>query len=250
MNTKRLGIILFAIMLPFTILAKEENLAKEKNNVVKITSRGMNKLFAGIYNIVDISVAGVPQSDLKIGCTNATIQQIGKGSFRVKPIKVGQECVITVFGKDVNQNVGYQSFQTLALPLPEAYLDTDYKADSLTKTSDIPKANLDILNNAGGGKINKESLLAIKGITAKLATYMYDIFDTEPCFQVLEFNMKFLEKNGEVMVIHSASREITDQMRKKLKNVESGSTFYVTDIMVQSSDHLRRKLRPIEVIVK
>ena len=244
MNTKRLGIIIFAIMLPFMIWANEETY------VVKIAPRGMNKLFAGIYNVVDISVAGVPQSDLKVAFTNAMAQKIGEGSFRVKPIKMGQECVITVFVKDVEQKVGVQSFRVLALPLPEAYLDTEYKVDSLTKISDIPKANLDIRNNAGGGKINKESLLAIKGITAKLATYMYDIFDTEPRFQVLEFNMKFFEKNGEVTVLHSASSEITDQMREKLKNVEKGTTFYVTDIMVQSSDRLRRKLRPIEIIVK
>ena len=70
MNTKRLGIIIFAIMLPFMIWANEETY------VVKIAPRGMNKLFAGIYNVVDISVAGVPQSDLKVAFTNAMAQKI------------------------------------------------------------------------------------------------------------------------------------------------------------------------------
>ena len=187
-----------------------------------------NVFFVGVPNSVEISVPGVPISDLRIEVSNASMLKRTSG-FDIKPIKPSLPCIISVYARRGDEMLFAcnKEFRTLPLPRPSASLD-------------LATMRFD------GGKIDKDSLLAVQ----KVAAYLDSDLIKEVRYVVLGFNLKLADGKGGFEVLHSDSESFTAPMLKELKKAKPGTTFFVTDVTVKAPDQRMLKLSPMEVVVK
>lgn len=187
-----------------------------------------NVFFVGVPNSVEVSVPGFSSSDIKLEVSNAMIFKRASG-FDIKPIKPSLPCIISVYARrgDEMLFVCNKEFRTLPLPRPSASLD-------------LATMRFD------GGKIDKDSLLAVQ----KVAAYLDSDLIKEVRYVVLGFNLKLADGKGGFKVLHSDSESFTAPMLKELKKAKAGTTFFVTDVTVKAPDQRKLKLSPMEVVVK
>ncbi|MBO4331619.1 MAG: hypothetical protein J5875_00445 [Paludibacteraceae bacterium] len=189
-----------------------------------------NVLFAGVLNSVNVSVPGVPISDLRIEFSNVSMSKRTSGSgFDIKPEKPSLPCIISVYARrgDEMLFVCSKEFRTLPLPRPSAFFNLGS-------------------GRFGGGFIDKDSLLTVQ----KVAAYLDSDLIEDVRYVVLGFDMKFADGKGSFKVLHSDSESFTAPMLKEMKKARSGTTFFVTGVKVKSPDHAMYTLSPIEVVVK
>lgn len=189
-----------------------------------------NVFFVGVPNSVEISVPGVPISDLRIEFSNVSMSKRTSGSgFDIKPEKPSLPCIISVYARrgDEMQCVCHKAYRVLTLPHPVASFD-------------LASMRFE------GGKIDKDTLLTVKKVSAYLDFELHK----DARYAVLGFDMKFSDGNGGFKVLHSNSDSVTDSMLEEMKKAESGTTFFVTGITVKAPDQRKLKLSPMEVVVR
>lgn len=189
-----------------------------------------NVFFVGVPNSVEISVPGVPISDLRIEFSNVSMSKRTSGSgFDIKPKKPSLPCIISVYARrgDEMLFVCSKEFRTLPLPRPSASFNLGS-------------------GRFGGGFIDKDSLLTVQ----KVAAYLDSDLIKDVRYVVLGFDMKFADGKGSFKVLHSDSESFTAPMLKEMKKARSGTTFFVTGVKVKSPDHAMYTLSPIEVVVR
>lgn len=196
--------------------------------VAIVTPKESGVLFAGVFNTVDVLVPGFSSSDIKLEVSNAVV--LRKPSwFDIKPLIPGRPCIVSVFVRSGDEFLCMcnKEFRTLPLPRPSASLD-------------LATIRFD------GGKIDKDSLLAVQ----KVAAYLDSDLIEDVRYVVLGFDMKFADGKGSFKVLHSDSESFTAPMLKEMKKARSGTTFFVTGVKVKSPDHAMYTLSPIEVVVR
>ena len=196
--------------------------------VAIVTPKESGVLFAGVFNTVDVLVPGFSSSDIKLEVSNAVV--LRKPSwFDIKPLIPGRPCIVSVFVRSGDEFLCMcnKEFRTLPLPRPSASLD-------------LATMRFD------GGKIDKDSLLAVQ----KVAAYLDSDLIEDVRYVVLGFDMKFADGKGSFKVLHSDSESFTAPMLKEMKKARSGTTFFVTGVKVKSPDHAMYTLSPIEVVVR
>ena len=196
--------------------------------VAIVTPKESGVLFAGVFNTVDVLVPGFSSSDIKLEVSNAVV--LRKPSwFDIKPLIPGRPCIVSVFVRSGDEFLCMcnKEFRTLPLPRPSASLD-------------LATIRFD------GGKIDKDSLLAVQ----KVAAYLDSDLIEDVRYVVLGFNLKLADGKGGFKVLHSDSESFTAPMLKELKKAKPGTTFFVTDVAVKAPDQRMLKLSPMEVVVK
>ncbi len=198
---------------------------------VTISADMMNVFYAGIDNIVSISVPGVPSSSINATMAGGTLQRTATG-WVAKPAKVGQECLISVSASidGKNQPVGAKSFRVKALPPPVAFIDYKDASGNPAKYK-------------GGVKFPKARLLAASGVKAEL-----DDADLDVKYRVLGFDINFFDTMGNTLLETSNSSDFTDRQWAQIKKLSKGKTFYIK-ARAQGPDGIQRVLPPVEVIV-
>ena len=198
-----------------------------------VSATMMNVLYAGINNPISIAVPGVPQSSISATMTNGTLSKSGEG-WVAHPAKVGTECVITVTAEMDGQrtNVGSTTFRVRKLPDPTPFIT--YK-----DASGQP-------NRYKGGKpgITKALLLAAGGLDAAIDDEILNID-----YKVVSFECNFVDAMGDYHPEASNSSQFTERQKDRIKRLQHGKQFFITNVKATGPDGITRTISPIQVII-
>ena len=196
-----------------------------------ISADQMNVFYAGIDNQVSISVPGVPAGYISASMTGGSLRKTGKG-WVVRPLKPGTPCVISVTAKidGKTQSMGKKSFRVKMLPPPVAFFTYTENGGTFKYKGQTP--------------IQKQHLLGLEQLRAEL-----DDADIEADFSVLGFEMTIPGVMG-TTIERSAGKSFTAKQRAAIKDMRSGSKFFISGIQAKGPDGITRKLPPMEVVVR
>ena len=193
-----------------------------KQSVV-VSPTKMNVLYIlgdKVGNPVDISVPGVSQDKISASCNNGKIVKKG-ASWEVYPTKVGPAKIsisAEIDGK--RKNMGAMEFRVKRVPDPIASLP------GLSKQ----------------GKIKKNQLTAN---STKLIAEMKD-FDFDLKFRVTGFTIAATYK-GNFVEKKTRGAKLTDEMKELIKDLQRGSTVFITNISAKGPDGKPRQLGALPV---
>lgn len=192
----------------------------------------MNVLYAGIDNPLSISVPGVPQNDIAVSASNATLTRKGN-EWIARPADVSRDVEIKVSATidGVTSPVATQKFRVRRLPDPSPYLIyTD--AEGHTQ------------NYKGGRPLAKHLLNTVPGIGAAIDDGILDI-----AFTVNSFETVFFDSMGNAMVEISDGPRFSQRQKDALRRLNRGKRFYISRIKATGPDGITRDIAPLEVIV-
>lgn len=192
----------------------------------------MNVLYAGIDNPLSISVPGVPQSDIQVSASNATLTRSGNG-WIARPTSVNNDIEIKVSAtiNGVTSPVATQKFRVRRLPDPSPYLVyTDTEGNRQ--------------NYKGGRPIAKHLLNTVPGIGAAIDDGILDIN-----FTVNSFETVFFDSMGNALVEISDGANFSQRQKDALRRLNRGKRFYISRIKATGPDGVTRDIAPLEVIV-
>ncbi len=191
-----------------------------------VSATMMNVLYAGIDNPIEISVPGVPMSEV------SSLVKNGNG-WVARPTAVGSEAVVTVNAQmdGRSMTMGTHKFRVRKLPDPTPYIA--YKdgngAESRFK---------------GGRGFPKASLLAAPGISAAIDDGLLNIQ-----FKVLSFETVFFDSMGNAIPEVSDGANFSQRQKDSFRRLSRGKRFYISRVKAVGPDGITRDLAPIEVIV-
>ena len=202
-----------------------------------VSATMMNVLYAGYENPMSVSVPGIPANkvSMRIKKGSAKIRSNGKKGYIVIPTKVGEELKIAVTalndeGRTIN--IGEYPFRVRQLPDPTPFIEYKDK-DGHTK------------RYRGGTKFNKRTLLSTKGITAAIDDGLLNIG-----FKVLSFETIFFGRTGDAKRLVSQTSLFTEEQKNEISNLGRGKRFYITNVMAEGPDKVKRRLPVLEVIIE
>lgn len=195
-----------------------------------ISAEQMNVFYAGIDNPVNISVPGVPASNVMATMTGGTLRRDAKG-WVVRPSKPGTPCVFSVSVKmdGKTQNMGQKSFRVKQLPPPVGFIPY------VDEQGNPQKHKL--------GKIKKNIMLGVTELRAEL-----DDADIEAHYDVLSFEMNISGAMGAI-VETSPNKNFTPRQKDLIKGMARNSKFFLSNIKAKGPDGVTRTLPPMEVIL-
>lgn len=197
-----------------------------------VSASMMNVLYAGIDNPIEVSVPGVPMSDITVSMSNGSLVASGD-HWIAHPTNVGAEAVVTVSANmdGRSMQVGSRSFRVRKLPDPSPYIE--YK-----------DGNGSTAHFKGGKGFSKGALLAAPGIGAAIDDGLLNIQ-----FKVLSFETVFFDSMGNAMPEVSSGSQFSSRQKEQFKRLSRGKRFFITRIKATGPDGITRDLSPIEVIV-
>lgn len=194
----------------------------------------MNVLYAGYDNPISISVPGVPLSSVSATMTNGTLRQTSEGHYIVRPSKIGQDAVVTVFSSHsgTNRQMAQYSFRVRKLPEPTPYIETKDEQGNPDRYT--------------GGAIEKSRLTA----ATKLSAAVDDGIIHTP-FSVKSFEIVFFDNMGNAVPITSDVASFSAQQTETIKKLTRGKRFYISRVTAMGPDGIERKLNTsMEVIIR
>jgi hypothetical protein len=210
--TKKMIVILFAILSNFQLYSQTEKL-------VVISADRLKILYVGIDNPVSIAVQGITSDKLKVSISNGTI--IGSnGKYIVKP---GQDSIsiieVTAEIKPGEiKKVGCDTFIIKRIPDP------------------IPSIGKYISNSY----ISKDELLKNAEINVSLNLP----FDLN--FEVISFSFTYKENNN-LITKKVIGNKFTQEIITAINNLKVESKVYFEDIKAKGPDGAVRRLSPIVI---
>ena len=184
-----------------------------------------NVLYIGYTNPVKITAPNISSQDLTVTVTNAAVSKTTKG-YIVVPQGV-PACDMTIIGK-VDGKVcmlAKQTFRTKQLPNPTAVIKVGGKSFF-------------------GGSMSKAEIRGVNEITAEIMESDFN----KVRFIVLGFDLRIF-KSGEMSLFAVQGGKLTDIMKNKLLQLQSGDVVYFTNIRVKGPDGRVRKLSPVECVI-
>jgi gliding motility-associated protein GldM len=198
----------------------------EPNVVVSAT--GMNVLYTGIENPIDISVPGVGQDKIKISrVTNGTVTT-GKvknpqgeyfpGNWIIKPTTPGQPAQIFVTAEvnGAQQQFPPVVYRVKPLPTPIA-----------------------VFAGKSGGNLTRGSAVAAQGLFATMPD-----FDFQLVYNITEFSVLYSDR-GEDFEFKSSSSTLTSQQKDIINRLTRGKNLFFKDIRAIGPDGRTKDLPPI-----
>lgn len=197
-----------------------------------VSATMMNVLYAGIDNPIEISVPGVPMSDVSASMTGGSLVKNGNG-WVARPTAVGSDATVTVNAQMDGRSltVGTSKFRVRKLPDPSPYIA--YK-----------DANGAESRFKGGRGFPKASLLAAPGISAAIDDGLLNIQ-----FKVLSFETVFFDSMGNAIPEVSQGDQFSQRQKDSFRRLSRGKRFYISRVKAVGPDGITRDLAPIEVIV-
>jgi len=187
---------------------------------VVVSPTEMNVFYIGVPNPVSISAAGFANSDLQPSCSGGTLSKTATGYVVTLPVgtkptvneKEGPFCTISVSGKmpdGSHKSLGEASkFRIKRVPDPSCY----------------------VANKKGDIHVTKAELSIATQVQARM-----DNFDFNLSYDVTSFEM-VVTVNGATVQLQSNSNRFTDQMRKLMGQLGSGSHIIIQDVHVHGPD--------------
>jgi gliding motility-associated protein GldM len=197
-----------------------------ESNVV-VSATGMNVLYTGIENPIDVSVPGVTPDKIKLRVTNGELStgrvknpsgEYFRGNWIIKPNSTGQRVQVYVTA-DMNgkpQNFAPVEYRVKPLPTPIA-----------------------IFGGKTGGTISKASALAAAGVFATLPD-----FDFQLVYNVTEFTI-LVNDRGEDFEIKSTGTNLSSQQRAVMEKLTRGKNLFIKDIRAVGPDGKSKDLPPV-----
>lgn len=200
--------------------------------VATVSNTMMNVMYAGIDNVLSISVPGVAASQINATMTNGVLRRTANG-WVAKPTQVDKDAVITV---TANQNgrsvqVSQTTFRVRRLPDPTPYIAIQDAAGNTQRYK-------------GGRKVQKKQLLDSKGLSAAIDDGLLNVE-----FKVKSFRVDIFDSMGNHIPEDSQSDQWTSRQIEAIRRLSTGKTFFITRVKVVGEDGIERTLSPIEVIL-
>lgn len=200
----------------------EETMAA--GDTVWIWPHGMNIIYAGITNALDVHAQDGGRMDLKVSNGRA---YKSKGRWYVSQAKVGK-CVVEA--KMDGVSCGRSVLRVLELPSPSA--------------SVVYKSRGTSLRYQGRTPIKKADFLKAEGLEAQ-----YSDGHLNYTSRVIGFEMIFIASNGKVTTLDARGNRFTAGQLDKVRTCAPGEKFYISSIMVELPDGRKKEIEPMEVIL-
>jgi gliding motility-associated protein GldM len=197
----------------------------EPNVVVAPT--GMNVLYTGIENPIDVSVPGVGPDKIKLRVTNGTLTtgrvknpsgQFFGGNWIIKPDAPGQNVQVYVTADINGKPMQFKPSEFRVKPLP------------------IPVA---IFANKSGGEVSKNTAISQQGVFATLPD-----FDFQLVYEVTGFTVLTSDR-GEDFEEKSATSNLTPAQKNLINRLTRGKNLFIKDIRAKGPDGRVKDLPPI-----
>lgn len=194
----------------------------------------MNVFYAGIENPISVSVPGVAAQNISISATNAKLTKTAKG-WSIKPIKVGQDCKITVSAKDAEGKYkavgGAKPFRVKALPAPTAYIS-------------FQKDGREQKYRGQGKPISKANLVSAPGVRAELADADLDVK-----YRVTGFDITTFDSMGNALIKPSDGAKFSSEQKAMINKLGKGKKFFISRIRAVGPDGIENVLPAIDVSI-
>ncbi|MBN1414141.1 MAG: gliding motility protein GldM [Bacteroidales bacterium] len=178
----------------------------------------MNVFYLGVDNPVEISVAGVPGSQVSAEATNGSLTP-SAGKYVMRPKRLGNSMInvyVDLDGK--KKNVGSKEFRVKQVPDPYA-----------------------TVGGKKGGFITKSELIAQTGVAAVMPPdFEFDLNFTVTEFQVLAVISGFAKP------YNSRSNRFTQEQKNLFNSLSKGTPIYIQDIKAVGPDGTIRPLSTID----
>ena len=201
-----------------------------ENVVVSLT--GVNMLYRGIQNPVDVLVPGVPPNKVKVDMTNGTIKE----------------------GKVVNPRGGFYSGTYTAEPLPtapNAQIIVSAEINGKQKqfkpiqyrVKDIPPPVAFFGTVTGEGSMSLGEIKSMQGVRATLVDFDFDL-----PYTVTRFTIGYWDK-GLYIPKSSQTNRLTDEQKNILNSLTRGKKLYIESIYAIGPTKVEQKLAPLVITV-
>jgi gliding motility-associated protein GldM len=197
----------------------------EPNVVVSPT--GMNVLYTGIENPLDVSVPGVGPDKIKLRITNGELSsgkvknpsgQFFRGNYIIKPKTPGQNVEVFVTADMNGKPMTFAPIPFRVKPLP------------------TPIA---VFAGKSSGNVTRGSAIAAQGVFATLPD-----FDFQLVYNVTGFTVLYTDR-GEDFELKSTGSAITAKQKELLNRLTRGKNLFIKDITAVGPDGRTKDLPPI-----
>ena len=195
---------------------KESYSVGEPNVVVSPT--GMNVLYTGIDNPIDVSVPGVGPGDIKLRVTNGSLTtgkvknpagQFFRGNWIVNPATPGTNVQVFVTANVNNKPTNFAPLEFRVKPLP------------------TPIA---VFGGKSSGRITKQVALSQQGVFATLPD-----FDFQLVYNVTGFTILTSDR-GEDFEEKSNGSSVTPKQKELITRLTRGKNLFIKDIQAKGPD--------------
>lgn len=181
---------------------------------IVVSPTKMNVFYLGVDNPVEISVPGYPANAVRPRMTNGRIRPSG-GNYIVLPTRVGDASIsVSVEVDGTSRSMGSKPFRVR--PVPDPY---------------------PTLAGVRGGTVSKSDAIRETGPKAS----MPDWFEFDLTFEIVSFTVG-AQFQGLFRREFSTSKNFTTAQREILRNANSGSIIYITDIKAVGPDGSERDI--------
>jgi len=205
---KRYFVILVAVMAVTTGIFAQNQFA--------ISPVKMNVLYLGIDNPLSISVSGVPDENVSVAISQGTIRKVSGNEYIAKPATSGTARIELSYEVNGQKNMGIMEFRVKMLPVP------------IAKVAGI-----------SGGNVEKNVLLAQKGVIVALEDFLFDLRYDVTQFTVASFSQG-VEKR-----LTSETAVFTTEQKELLTSLNKGESVFLTNIKARGPDGVVKDLREI-----
>lgn len=197
----------------------------EPNAVVSAT--GMNVLYTGIDNPIDVSVPNVSPDKIRLRVTNGVLStgrvrnpdgEYFRGNWIIKPNQPGQRVQVYVTADMNGKPMTFPPIEYRVKPLP------------------TPVA---VFAGKSSGTITRGSAVAAQGVFATLPD-----FDFQLVYNVTEFTILYSER-GEDFEMKTTGSNLTAQQRELIGRLTRGKNLFIKDIRAEGPDGRAKDLPPI-----
>ncbi len=178
----------------------------------------MNVFYVGVDNPVSISVAGIPDSEIKPFITNASIIKQRSGEYFVRPRRPGNSLITVsaeIDGK--RKKIGTTTFRVKPLPDPVAKVA-----------------------GKGGGNISKNVLAAQSGVVAVMENFEFDLE-----FTITGFTVSTTDKGGYFTEVKTKGTHFSKDQYALIRSLKRNKRLNIEDIKAIGPDGKMRDLPPI-----
>ncbi|KAB1062150.1 type IX secretion system motor protein PorM/GldM [Salibacter halophilus] len=186
----------------------------------------MNVVYRGLWNPIDVSVAGFSAQKIKASASNAQMKQVGPGQYEVKPGN-GQEVKVTV-------QVQTEDGGTKSMGQPFTF-----------RVKNIPKPEPYFAGQTGKGSLPGGALKVGNKVNAVLKDFDFEGVK----YNVVEFTVSTL-KAGRYVSKESNSASITPAQRALLDGLGRGDRVTFENIWAVGPDGQRKNIGNIIIDVK
>jgi gliding motility-associated protein GldM len=186
----------------------------------------MNVVYRGLWNPIDVSVAGFSAQKIKASASNAQMKQVGPGQYEVKPGN-GQEV-------KVNVQVQTEDGGTKSMGEPFTF-----------RVKNIPKPEPFFAGQTGKGSLPGGALKVGTKVNAVLKDFDFEGVK----YNVVEFTVSTL-KAGRYVSRKSNSAKVTSEQRALLDGLGRGDRVTFENIWAVGPDGQRKNIGNIIIDVK